>query len=491
MVYLLLTTSYKFIMIDIFDNTIHLFQDDSLTYPDSSYSFSPSESYPEYPFNDISEAPNLIYKNMRQLFYQMKLDIEHYGSPLWNPFGDFIKSGDQVLIKPNWVLHNNRMESEGLESMVTHPSLIRVVIDYVYIALKGEGSIIIGDSPMAECDLSVLFKNGYYQVLWDYYFKMKVPIQVMDFRGSVLIKNKQIAKTDSDTGIIVNIGNESRLEELTDNQYENFVMVLGCYPDNIKNFHSRGNHKYLFNKWVLTSDVIINMPKIKTHRRVGMTACSKNYVGACLLKDCLPHSIFGGVSTGGDEYPTSDLFSKLYSKLKKYQLRKAINTKITRKLRRVLSMQSKRVSPDNNNHWDGCWHGNNVIWRFVVDLNIGVLFANKEGKLTKTPQRTIFNICDGVIAGQGNGPISPCEKKLGSIICGFNGTTIDYFIARIMGFKPHLIKYIPVLLEMEKIDPNNLMVITEKRKLLINNYPFRDDMNFIPPDGWKNYLEAK
>lgn len=47
--------------------------------------------------------------------------------------GAIIRPGMNVLLKPNWVLHRN--ETSTLESLVTHPSVIRAVPDYVAIAL--------------------------------------------------------------------------------------------------------------------------------------------------------------------------------------------------------------------------------------------------------------------------------------------------------------------------------------------------------------------
>ena len=50
---------------------------------------------------------------------------------------------------------------------------------------------------------------------------------------------------------------------------------------------------------------------------------------------------------------------------------------------------------------NGSWHGNDTIWRAVVDLNKILLYADGEGVMRDTPQRRYYAIVDGVVAGEG------------------------------------------------------------------------------------------
>ncbi len=90
-------------------------------YPSSP--FSPSEQYPEYPFEDLSSTPNPVYRLVRQALLRLNLDKENMGTRLWNPLADFIRPGNKVVIKPNWVMHENRGPG-GLDAVVTHPSIV-------------------------------------------------------------------------------------------------------------------------------------------------------------------------------------------------------------------------------------------------------------------------------------------------------------------------------------------------------------------------------
>ena len=82
----------------------------------------------------------------------MGLDRDNFGEPSWNPFGTVIKPGYNVLIKPNLVISDHPSGPQGIESSVAHGSVLRALVDYIYIALKGKGKITVGDSPIKEVD---------------------------------------------------------------------------------------------------------------------------------------------------------------------------------------------------------------------------------------------------------------------------------------------------------------------------------------------------
>ena len=113
------------------------YADDKIDYPEAETYFNPSEKYPEYPWGDgnISKSENRVYKMVRNVLYKLGLDEKNFGSKDWNPLGEIIKKGDCVLIKPNMVVNNHPLGGD-LNSVVTNPSVVRAVADYVYIALK-------------------------------------------------------------------------------------------------------------------------------------------------------------------------------------------------------------------------------------------------------------------------------------------------------------------------------------------------------------------
>src|SRR5258706_13817689 len=83
----------------------------------------------------------------------MGLAAGRIGTPQWNPLGDFIEPGQRVLIKPNFVLDFHGF-GWSLESVITHGSIIRAVLDYVLLALEGQGVVRIVYGPLRRPDFA-------------------------------------------------------------------------------------------------------------------------------------------------------------------------------------------------------------------------------------------------------------------------------------------------------------------------------------------------
>ena len=89
-------------------------------------------------------------------------------------------------------------------------------------------------------------------------------------------------------------------------EVDKYWKKYGITNYNLKEMHAHhreGIHEYLIPKVVFDADVIINMPKPKTHRKAGITACMKNFVGINSKKEYLPHHRNGSMNNNGDEYP--------------------------------------------------------------------------------------------------------------------------------------------------------------------------------------------
>ena len=73
---------------------------------------------------------------------------------------------------------------------------------------------------------------------------------------------------------------------------------------------------YLLPASILKADVFINLPKLKTHRKAGITGAMKNLVGINGSKDWLPHHTAGPREDGGDEYLHRSARKRLVSYLR-------------------------------------------------------------------------------------------------------------------------------------------------------------------------------
>ncbi len=436
--------------------------------------FNPTVLYKELEKINLSiKSDKTIYNDFRELLKIMKLDKNNINTPNWNPFSDFIHEGDNVLIKPNLVMHENKVGT--IDCMITNFSLIRPVIDYTILALNGTGSIIVGDAPVQDCDFSKLKLINDLEVNINKYKKIYSNIKLMDFRKN---QNESVkCKT-------VQINELSSFSELDDVKKE---YSITNYDLSLMNQHHHGNiHEYIIPEEVLNADVIINMPKPKTHRKAGMTACMKNFVGINGNKECLPHHRTGGPSKNGDEFPENNILKNIFSWLSKYTYKK---NKFINFIRRVFSFAIDKIG--KGRYREGSWYGNDTIWRTILDLNKIILYTNKDGVLTSTKQRKIFNICDMIISGEKEGPLLPSDKKVGLIVAGYNQLNNDYIIAKIMGFEPYKIKYIKNGYKLKKLK------INDKKKFNVYDElgPIKDmkkyNKHFIATDGWKKLLENK
>ena len=144
--------------------------------------FNPGNFYPEFDnWNIKIESDYVVYDEIRNLLLDMKLDEKNIGTNKWNPFKDFIKEGDQVLIKPNLVRHKNPSPFGSLKSTITNYSVIRPILDYTIKAIGTSGKIIIADAPVQECDFEKLLSKSKLEYLISNYTNIK-NIQLYDLR---------------------------------------------------------------------------------------------------------------------------------------------------------------------------------------------------------------------------------------------------------------------------------------------------------------------
>lgn len=474
-------------------------------YPTSQYNFNPDNVYPEYIWgnSEVSKERNYVYEMVRNCFIGLKLDADNFNTNKWNPLGEIINQGDTVLIKPNWVMHynkNKKISENSLECLITHPSILRAVTDYCLIALNGTGKLIIGDAPMQGCDLDMLLEKTGYAAMFNFYNQHSINLQPTDFRqyAAIFNKNKVIIgkKYNDNEAIEVELGTESKL--VSDSSKNNRYKVSD-YDDRITNtYHNNDKNTYVINKDVLSVDVVINLPKPKTHRLSGLTGSLKNFVGITYNKASLPHRTIGSKEKGGDEYLHESKVKMLIGRVLDKKIIFENNGKYTmalalRYIYGILYYYMRYFCKDN--YLIGSWHGNDTIWRTVYDLNHILLYADKNGIIQKDKQRKVFNIADMIISGEKNGPVGPDPKNLGIIIVGYDSVMMDRLICEIMGFDytkvPSVFNTLNDLKLTEKNSGDysfnsNLVEYNDKK---IDELKFPKKWQFIPHDSWIGFIE--
>jgi hypothetical protein len=157
----------------------------------------------------------------------------------------------------------------------------------------------------------------------------------------------------------------------------------------------------------------------------------------------------------------------------------------------------KRVFGDTNGGTirSGNWHGNDTTWRMVIDLNRLLHYADDGGMLRERPQRRFFSVVDGIVAGEGNGPLDPTPRGAGLILAGDNPVAVDLACARLMGFD---YQRIPMLREALAEHPLPLTRFGyEEIQTLSNDERLRGRLAdwrgrllaFRPHFGWQDYVE--
>lgn len=469
-----------------------------IKYPTSKYVYRPHVRYPEYKLGDISHEQNEVYDMVRECLSLYGLDKEKFGTKDWNPFSNIIKEGNTVLIKPNLVLHKN-LSGCGEDCLYTNPSVVAAVVDYVIIALNGTGKIIVGDAPVQECNFERLVYDSGYHNLIKYYKSKGINIELIDFRNiKTYVKNgiRYLQDNEGQDGVIVKLNKQSAFDSL-DNQRISGLRITNYDPRIIQKHHDKYHHEYKVTQSVLDADVIINIPKPKTHRKAGVTISLKNMVGINANKEYLPHHSLGSHEEGGDAYERKNYYLTKANEILDLRNELVHNGDMrlaeeAEKFYKVLL--DKGIAMTKEKYWEGSWYGNDTIWRMIQDINKIVLYADKDGNIKERPQRKMFIVADMIVSGQKEGPLEPVPNYSGIIAVGSNPLIFDRVICSIMGFD---YKLIPSLSKVE-IDNANANI---KYKIVSNNMEWNgkdsqeisrfNSLEFQPTIGWVEKLGNK
>lgn len=348
----------------------------------------------------------------------------------------------QLLFKPNLINHKH-LSGGDYTAVVTQPEVLDLAWS-VANHLRLSGPRAVADAPQADADFaSILRFTGLDR--WEH----ERGVTIVDLRGERYDDRNAVPITrhklpgDPAGAVRVDLGRLSAFHGIEDRRYYG-----ADYDIDYTNEHHRGDrHEYLFSGTALNSGIIINLPKLKTHKKAGVTLSLKNLVGLNADKNLLPHYTLGTPDQGGDAYPTSAAMrrfeSNLLTSVKPFLARSPTASRAAARLkpaaRRILGDTQEIVRSGN-------WWGNDTIWRMILDLNRILRYARPDGSLATTPQRATVSMIDGVVAGEGNGPEAPDPVHTGVVIAGTDFVAVDIVATTLMGVDfrriPHLAKAI-------------------------------------------------
>jgi uncharacterized protein (DUF362 family) len=414
---------------------------------------------------------------------------------------DFVRPGDRVVLKPNWVKeHDERRPGPGAwEHVVTHPDVIEAVVRWVAPRLQGRGSIVICDAPQTDSSFARLRE---YCRLDDLLTRCRqahpgLTIDLLDLRPEewTAVDGVTVAKTAlpgdplGSTHVALNEGSE-------------FVGFDGCgrlygasYDLAETNAHHAGTrHEYLLCRTPMEADVLINLPKLKTHKKVGLTCALKNLVGINANKNWLPHHTEGTPAQGGDQFPADTTKARLEHSWMGTAKRLLKNSPLLSRFFVPLKKAGRLVFGDTQKVVrSGNWHGNDTCWRMVLDLNKCLFFHDGSGQPRPHPRRYLA-VVDGIVGGEGNGPMAPDPQPCGVIVAGTHPLAVDCVAAALMGFDWRKLRLLaggfsarpPVL---APFPPEAIRVVSNHPAWNAGLDELRDVYAFRPHFGWVGAIE--
>ena len=393
-------------------------------------------------------------------------------------------SGKKILLKPNWVKHS----STDLDEIClrTHDQFVLSALEVI---LEFEpSSVVIGDAPIQSCYWDQMITPAFLASITQLQEKYNnIPIQVKDFRRVTFDPklNKQVRERNSIANyLIFDLGKESFLEPVSRSDKRLF-RVTYYNPDRLAESHRPGIHKYCITKELFDADIVISLPKIKTHQKAGITAALKNLVGLNGDKDYLPHHQLGGTGFGGDCYPGKN-YLRYLSELARDAANRQQGNWQYRPWIKVSGLFWRLSFPGQEHHLGASWYGNDTTWRMVLDLNKIAIFGTNKGELAEKPQRVLYSLSDGIIGGQGNGPLKPEPLPLGIVSFTNHSGMHDVCMGTLMKFdieRIFLLKTSAKIAEKENIDMflNGLKItLPVLQKFAIHT---------TPPIGWQKHLK--
>ena len=468
--------------------------------------FHPMEAYPEYPFgaHQISSQPNTVYAAVRSCFQLAGLDAGRAGTQQWNPLRELVRPGEMVVLKPNLVSERHPRDPRGWEYVLTHGSIVRAVCDYVWKALEGRGNVILADAPQTDSSFHEMVRILGLAELVDFYRGQGLDLELVDLRQEEFTVRDGVAVSrrrlpgDPYGAVAFDLGVRS---EFVDHRGAGSYYGADYDAGEVNRHHSGGRHEYLIAASAIQCDVLFSLPKLKTHKKAGITVSMKNLVGINADKNWLPHHTEGPPRQGGDEHPNPDFKHRLERRLaaafRALALRApGVGPWLYRKVRgpglQVFGDTEEVIRSGN-------WWGNDTVWRMCLDLNKIAVYGRPDGGFREPGaegRKRHLVLVDGIVGGQGRGPMNPDPYAAGVVVFGTHAPSVDAACALLMGFDP---EKIPIVRQAFRCRSLPLAEHGWREVQVRSNAPQwrgplaaipRDaTMSFEPHFGWKGHIE--
>jgi uncharacterized protein (DUF362 family) len=413
----------------------------------------------------------------------------------------------RIVLKPNWVLHQQDA-AFPIRALVTDARLIEAAAEACLQLFPGAESILVGDCPLQYADWPLLCEQAGLKPIMERLAKSSQRrVAFRDLRKEVFqqaegtfLVSSQAEHGDPCGYRVVSVGKRSHLEPISDRASR---FAVNDYSASVtRSNHQPGQHSYFVSQSILNADLFINLPKWKTHAKSGLTAALKNLVGINGDKAYLPHFRRGAPKWGGDEYQDEHrwLYWAQTHLRERFQKQNRFAYSVLKPgwelIKRARGIETRLDHPEAQpKHFyiaGGAWHGNDTIWRMIYDLNLVVQCIDAEGRLHSQPQRHYFCLVDGLVSGQGNGPLQPLPRETDWLICGADPFAIDAALCYFMGFDPAKVPLIAQRrhyngVEWGQFELPEMEVELDSERIRLLDSPI--NLRFVPAPGWRNHVE--
>jgi hypothetical protein len=143
----------------------------------------------------------------------------------------------------------------------------------------------------------------------------------------------------------------------------------------------------------------------------------------------------------------------------------------------------------------GNWHGNDTCWRMVLDLNKCMFFFDGQGQRRQKPLKYLA-VVDGIVAGEGNGPMSPDPKPCGVIIAGMHPAAVDCVAAELMGFEGRNLRLLKNSFHLRELNfvpfkVEDIDVVSNRKAWSGKLNQLEETFQFRPHFGWVGAIERQ
>lgn len=460
--------------------------------------FCPADAYPEDRF-DERQAHNHAYGAVRDALRYAGLDRDRFGTRWWNPLSRWIGEADRVFVLCNFVQHRRANEtSAAFEAKCTHGALVRAIVDYVLLAAGTGGRVEFGNAPLQSASWAALMRDTKADAVERFYHHYEAPVTAHDLRAVVQYRTamgrRGEPEASSEATVAFDLGENSLLESAQGNGHARF-RVADYNPKLTEGFHAPGRHVYVISRRLLDADAIVSVPKLKTHGKVGITCALKGCVGAVADKSCLAHHRFGSPLEGGDEFPR-DYAGILTAVSRFHDYVHSEPSRLGRGWLQIVDRSLRHAAGRLEPRIDGAWHGNNTAWRMALDVARILIFGRCNGTIAPTPQRRHLILVDGLVAGEGEGPLVPEAVPAGLVLFSDDLVGADAACARLIGFD---VDAIPLIREGWRHlgctsgvgDASALDIIVNGSASSVDRLDRVLSRPFKAPIGWRGVIESQ